>query len=97
MRNLIASFLIAAVTFPILRAAEPSRTLPLMVIETENHQTIVSKDNYIRATYYIDPCGVEGVQAIGTVDSRQSAADANQRTRQLYLDIQQKAVSHQTR
>lgn len=69
MRNLIASFLIAAVTFPILRAAEPSRTLPLMVIETENHQTIVSKDNYIRATYYIDPCGVEGVQAIGTVDS----------------------------
>lgn len=46
-----------------------SGTLPVLFIETENHAPIVSKDNYLDATYYLDAMGVEGVANIGSADS----------------------------
>ena len=50
-------------------AVEPSGTLPVLVIETENRQPIESKETYIRGNYYLDPKGVEGVEAIGSKDA----------------------------
>lgn len=50
-------------------AAQPSGTLPVLVIETQNHQAINSKDTYVVGTYYLDPRGVEGVEAIGSAES----------------------------
>lgn len=47
-------------------AAEISGTLPVLYIETENHQQITSKEDYISATYYLDPMGIDGIQAFGT-------------------------------
>lgn len=46
-----------------------SGTLPLMVITTENYQSITSKDTYLNATYYIDNMGIEGIESIGSADA----------------------------
>ncbi|MDE5685068.1 MAG: CotH kinase family protein [Paramuribaculum sp.] len=46
--------------------AEISRTLPVLYIETENHEPIVSKEKYLNATYRLDAMGIEGVSSIGT-------------------------------
>lgn len=43
-----------------------SGTLPVMFIETENRAPVVSKDDYLSATYYLDPMGAENVEAIGS-------------------------------
>ena len=45
---------------------EPSGTLPVMYVNTENGAEIVSKDDYLNATYYLDPMGIEGVEAFGS-------------------------------
>lgn len=50
-------------------AADPSRTLPILYINTENQAPVVDKENYVKATYYLDPCGTEGVEALGTVEA----------------------------
>ncbi|MDE6696079.1 MAG: CotH kinase family protein [Muribaculaceae bacterium] len=47
-----------------------SGTLPVMFITTEGNQSITSKDEYLQAHYYIDPMGVEGVEAIGSLDDQ---------------------------
>lgn len=47
-----------------------SGTLPLLNITTEGRQPITSKDTYLSATYYLDPMGVDGVEAIGSADSQ---------------------------
>lgn len=49
-----------------LSAATPSGSLPVLYISTENGAPITSKENYLSGTYYLDPCGVEGVEAIGS-------------------------------
>ena len=54
---------------PTLRAVEPSGTLPVLVIETKNRQPIVSKEEYLEGTYYLDPRGCEGVEAFGSAES----------------------------
>lgn len=41
-------------------------TLPVLHIETEGMAPIVSKDIYLNASYWLDPMGVEGLEAIGT-------------------------------
>ena len=46
-----------------------SGTLPVMFINTEGGVAITSKETYVTATYYLDPMGVEGVQAIGSADA----------------------------
>lgn len=43
-----------------------SGTLPVLYIETKNHEPIVSKETYLNAVYHLDPMGVEGVEALGS-------------------------------
>ncbi len=47
-----------------------SGTLPVMFINTENGVAIVSKENYVNATYYLDNMGDESVEAIGSEDNQ---------------------------
>ena len=43
-----------------------SGTLPVMFINTEDNAPIVSKDTYLKATWWLDPMGVEGTEAFGS-------------------------------
>ncbi|MDE6669173.1 MAG: CotH kinase family protein [Muribaculaceae bacterium] len=43
-----------------------SGTLPVLYIETENREPIVSKEIYLNAVYRLDPMGIDGVEALGT-------------------------------
>lgn len=54
------------------KAAAPtySGTLPVIFINTENCEPINSKETYISATYWLDPCGNEDVEAIGTSETQ---------------------------
>ena len=45
-----------------------SGTLPVIYIDTENHQPIISKEEYLNATYWLDPMNAEGIEALGTKD-----------------------------
>ncbi|MDE6638479.1 MAG: CotH kinase family protein [Muribaculaceae bacterium] len=47
-----------------------SGTLPVMFITTEENQPVTSKEEYLQARYYIDPMGVEDVEAIGSRDDQ---------------------------
>ncbi|MCM1320363.1 MAG: CotH kinase family protein [Muribaculaceae bacterium] len=46
-----------------------SGTLPVLFINTENNAPVVEKEKYLNATYYLDPMGLEGVQAIGSAET----------------------------
>lgn len=46
-----------------------SGTLPVMYIDTENKTPITSKEEYIQATYYVDPMGNEDCMASGTKEA----------------------------
>ena len=46
-------------------AAEPSGTLPVLYITTENNTPVTSKDYYLNATYYLDAKGIAGYTNIG--------------------------------
>lgn len=46
-----------------------SGTLPVMFIETAGHAPVVSKDDYVAATYWLDPMGAEGIDAIGSAEA----------------------------
>ena len=52
-RFIIASVALAA--SQCMMAVDPSGTLPVLHIDTENHRTITSKENYLMGTYYLDP------------------------------------------
>ena len=68
LKNLILSAcLFAAIS---VQAADYSGTLPVIYINTENNTPITSKEDYLQATYYLDPMGIEGVEAFGSVDSQ---------------------------
>ena len=43
-----------------------SGTLPVLYINTEGHRDIVSKEEYLRANWWLDAMGIEGYQSIGT-------------------------------
>ena len=43
-----------------------SGTLPVLYIDTENHQPIVSKEVYLNAFYRLDPMGIDGIEALGS-------------------------------
>lgn len=51
---------------PGLSTIAASGTLPVLYIDTENHEPIVSKEVYLNATYRLDPMGTEGVEALGS-------------------------------
>ncbi len=48
-----------------------SGTLPVMYINTENGASIVSKDDYINATYYVDALGLDRYESIGSETDQQ--------------------------
>lgn len=43
-----------------------SGTIPALFIETEKHAPIVSKTEYLNATYWLDPIGAEDIPALGS-------------------------------
>lgn len=43
-----------------------SGTIPALYIETEDHAPIVSKTEYLKATYWLDPMGAEDIPALGS-------------------------------
>lgn len=47
----------------------PSRTLPVVHINTQNSQTISSKDYYINGSFWLDNCALEQYAPLGTPDS----------------------------
>ena len=49
-----------------------SGTLPVMYINTENGASIVSKEDYINATYYVDALGLDGYESIGSESDQQA-------------------------
>lgn len=55
-----------AIVPPVSSTVSISRTLPVLYIDTENHEPVVSKDVYLNATYRLDPMGIDGVEALGT-------------------------------
>lgn len=69
MKKLYLLLLSAIAIAPAIHALEPSGSLPVLVINTENHQEIYSKEVYINATYYLDPRGIDGVEAFGSADN----------------------------
>lgn len=45
---------------------EPSRTVPLIYINTQNAVTIADKENYIDGTFWLDNCGIQGYESMGS-------------------------------
>jgi len=43
-----------------------SGTLPVLYINTEGHHDIVSKDDYLRAQWWLDAMGLEGYESVGS-------------------------------
>ena len=50
-------------------AVNPSGTLPVMYITTENNTPVTSKDTYLNATYYLDAKGIAGYENIGSASA----------------------------
>ena len=66
-----------------------SGTLPVMYIDTEGKAPVTSKDTYLQATYWLDPMGVEGVEAIGSADE-QAAMQIRGRGNYTWLGFEKK-------
>lgn len=64
---ILSACLLAAVC---AQAADYSGTMPVIYINTENNAPIESKEVYLQATYYLDPMGIEGVEAFGSIDNQ---------------------------
>lgn len=43
-----------------------SGTLPVLYINTEGHKSIVSKEEYVHADWWLDAMGIEGIESIGS-------------------------------
>ena len=50
-------------------AAQPSGTLPVLYITTEDKTPVTSKDDYLNATYYLDAKGIAGYTNIGSASA----------------------------
>ncbi len=61
--------LLLAVTVSVTFAAEPSGTLPILYINTENGEAVTSKETYINASLYLDANGASDVESLGSADS----------------------------
>lgn len=46
-----------------------SHTLPVLFIDTEGGKPVTSKEEYLQASYWLDPMDCEGIEAIGSKDS----------------------------
>ena len=47
-------------------AVDISGTLPVIYINTDTGNPVTSRDEYVTATYYVDPMGTEGISPIGS-------------------------------
>lgn len=63
--RVIGALLLLLVTVT-AQAATYSGSLPVLFIDTDGGAPVNSKEVYVDASYYLDPMGVEGVEAIGT-------------------------------
>lgn len=52
-----------------MHAVEPSGTLPVLYINTQNGEEITSKETYLQADYWLDPKGDSTVEAVGSADA----------------------------
>ena len=68
MKRTIFFFLFASMLL-IAQAATYSGSLPVLFIQTENNQSITSKETYINATYYLDAMGISGYTSIGSKEA----------------------------
>lgn len=66
MKKLFTLLLLMATGFVAMLAAGPSGTLPVIYIDIENGAEVTSKETYLKAKYWLDPKGTEGIDAIGT-------------------------------
>ena len=71
MTNLRKIICILAFACTVLASAalEPSGTLPVMYITTEGNTPITAKEDYLQATYDLDPMGFEGIEAVGSAQA----------------------------
>lgn len=49
-----------------MTAAQPSNTLPVLHINTQNNEQITTKEYYLSATYWLDTKGHDDIEALGT-------------------------------
>ena len=68
MKRILFFFLFASMLL-VAQAASYSGTLPVLFIQTENNQSITSKETYINATYYLDAMGISGYTSIGSKEA----------------------------
>lgn len=71
MKRLFSVLVFLVGAFPFVAvAASFSGTLPVLYINTENNVPVVSKDDYVSASYYIDNLGLAGYESVGSVDNK---------------------------
>ena len=68
MKRTLFFFLFASMLL-VAQAATYSGSLPVLFIQTENNQSITSKETYINATYYLDAMGISGYTSIGSKEA----------------------------
>lgn len=68
------ALLASAVIFPsaALSAEKHSGSLPVLYVNTENHEEITTKEYYLNATYYLDNNGDPDIESIGNADNPQT-------------------------
>ena len=64
MKHIILFFILSIAQ--LVLAAQPSATLPVLYIQTQNSTPITSKDYYLQATYYLDAKALTGYETIGS-------------------------------
>ena len=67
--NRIVGLAIMIIAWGYSHAISYSGTLPVLHIETEGRKEITSKEDYLNGTYYLDPMGVEDIEAIGSKET----------------------------
>lgn len=70
LRNIL--FVIGLFAVLTIQAASYSGTVPVIYINTVNGTPITSKEDYLQATYYLDPMGCDGIEAIGSETAQEA-------------------------
>lgn len=68
MRKIIVFLILLFLSLQNVCGDDFSHTLPVIYIHTVDNQPITSKYDYIEGTYYLDPMGIEGIEAVGSKD-----------------------------
>lgn len=64
MRHLLTAAALFAATLT-SQALDPTGTLPVVYINTENHEDIVDKEKYLKAGLWIDADNIQGYESLG--------------------------------